>query len=169
MASISAALPIGSRYLKSTTLVVRNGQQVDNLAAAMPTGIFSTKEESEINIVLADMHALMATLSNPDYVDPKAIAELADIERALGDLTTILREGPNGATPSADALAQPKWGTSEVEIPMLPMTPRGVMFDKISAEITPITDQFLNIRNMSPEAQKLIASIKAAIADIKDF
>jgi taurine transport system permease protein len=167
MASISAALPIGSRYLKSTTLVVRNGQQVDNLAAAMPTGIFSTKEESEINIVLADMHALMATLSNPDYVDPKAIAELADIERALGDLTTILREGPNGATPSADALAQPKWGTSEVEIPMLPMTPRGVMFDKISAEITPITDQFLNIRNMSPEAQKLVTSIKAAIATLK--
>lgn len=167
MASISAALPIGSRYLKSTTLVVRNGQQVDNLAAAMPAGIFSTKEESEINIVLADMHALMALLSNPDYVDPEAIAELADIERALGDLTAILREGPNGATPSADALAQPKWGTSEVEIPMLPMTPRGVMFDKISAEITPITDQFLNIRNMSPEAQKLIASIKAAIAELK--
>ena len=167
MASISAALPIGSRYLKSTTLVVRNGQQVDNLAAAMPAGIFSTKEESEINIVLAEMHALMATLSNPDYVDPKAIAELADIERALGDLAAVLREGPNGATPGADALAQPKWGTSEVEIPMLPMTPRGVMFDKISAEIIPITDQFLNIRNMSPEAQKLIASIKSAIATLK--
>ncbi|MGB2106900.1 MAG: ABC transporter permease, partial [Candidatus Puniceispirillum sp.] len=117
MASISAALPIGSRYLKSTTLVVRNGQQVDNLAAAMPAGIFSSKEESEINIVLAEMHALMATLSNPDYVDPEAIAELADVERALGDLAAILREGPNGATPGADALAQPKWGTSEVEIP----------------------------------------------------
>ncbi|MGB1952481.1 MAG: ABC transporter permease [Candidatus Puniceispirillum sp.] len=167
MASISAALPIGSRYLKSTTLVVRNGQQVDNLAAAMPAGIFSSKEESEINIVLAEMHALMATLSNPDYVDPEAIAELADVERALGDLAAILREGPNGATPGADALAQPKWGTSEVEIPMLPMTPRGVMFDKISAEIIPITDQFLNIRNMSPEAQKLVASIKAAIATLK--
>ncbi|MGB2107357.1 MAG: ABC transporter permease, partial [Candidatus Puniceispirillum sp.] len=67
----------------------------------------------------------------------------------------------------ADALAQPKWGTSEVEIPMLPMTPRGVMFDKISADIIPITDQFLNIRNMSPEAQKLVASIKAAIATLK--
>ncbi|MGB2491925.1 MAG: ABC transporter permease [Candidatus Puniceispirillum sp.] len=167
MASISAALPIGSRYLKSTTLVVRNGQQVDSLAAAMPAGIFSSKEESEINIVLAEMHALMATLSNPDYVDPEAIAELADVERALGDLAAILREGPNGATPGADALAQPKWGTSEVEIPMLPMTPRGVMFDKISADIIPITDQFLNIRNMSPEAQKLVASIKAAIATLK--
>ena len=167
MASISAALPIGSRYLKSTTLVVRNGQQVDNLAVAMPAGIFSAQEEAELNIVLSNMGALMATFSNPDYVDPKAIAELADVEHALGDLADILREGPNGATPSADALAQLKWGTSEVEIPMLPMTPRGIMFDKISAEIIPIKDQFLDIRNMSPEAKKLIASIKATIAKLK--
>ena len=167
MASISAALPIGSRYLKSTTLVVRNGQQVDKLAANIPAGIFSAREEAELDIVLGDMSTLMATLSNPDYIDPKAIAELADVERALGDLTYILREGPNGATPSAAALAQPKWGTSEVEIPMLPMTPRGVLFDKISAEVIPITDQFLSIRNISPEAKQLIASTKATIAKLQ--
>ena len=168
MASISAALPIGSRYLKSTTLVVRNGQQVDKLVANMPAGIFSAREEAELDIVLRDMSALMATLSNPDYIDPKAIAELADVERALGDLAYILRQGPNGATPSAAALAQPKWGTSEVEIPILPMTPRGVMFDKISAEVIPITDQFLSIRNISPEAKQLIASTKATIAKLNE-
>ncbi|ADE39684.1 ABC transporter permease [Candidatus Puniceispirillum marinum] len=168
MASISAALPIGSRYLKSTTLVVRNGQQVDKLVANMPAGIFSAREEAELDIVLRDMSALMATLSNPDYIDPKAIAELADVERALGDLAYILRQGPNGATPSAAALAQPKWGTSEVEIPILPMTPRGVLFDKISAEVIPITDQFLNIRNISPEAKQLIASTKATIAKLNE-
>ncbi|WP_438996886.1 ABC transporter permease subunit [Candidatus Puniceispirillum sp.] len=167
MASISAALPIGSRYLKSTTLVVRNGQQVDKLAANMPAGIFSAREEAELDIVLGDMGALMATLSNPEYIDPKAITKLADVERALGDLAYILREGPNGATPSAAALAQPKWGTSEVEIPMLPMTPRGVLFDKISAQVIPITDQFLSIRNISPEAKQLIASTKATIAKLQ--
>ncbi|MBT6565443.1 MAG: ABC transporter permease, partial [Candidatus Puniceispirillum sp.] len=167
MASISAALPIGSRYLKSTTLVVRNGQQVNKLATAMPVGIFSATEEAELNIVLGDINALMATLSNPDYVDPKAIDDLADVERSLGDLVHILRQGPNGATPTAAALAQPKWGTSEVEIPMLPMTPRGVLFDKISAEVIPITDQFLSIRNMSPKAKKLIARTKTTIANLK--
>ena len=167
MASISAALPIGSRYLKSTTLVVRNGQQVNKLVTAMPAGIFSPAEETELKIVLSDMSALMSTLSNPGYVDPKAIDELADVERSLGDLARILREGPNGATPSADAIAQPNWGTSEVEIPMLPMTPRGVLFDKISSEIIPITEQFLSIRNLSPEAKKLITSSKAAISKLK--
>ncbi|MBT6415964.1 MAG: ABC transporter permease, partial [Candidatus Puniceispirillum sp.] len=167
MASISAALPIGSRYLKSTTLVVRNGQQVNKLATAMPVGIFSATEEAELNIVLGDINALMATLSNPDYVDPKAIDDLADVERSLGDLVHILRQGPNGATPSAAALAQPKWGTSEVEIPMLPMTPRGVLFDKISAKIIPITGQFLKISNMSSKAKNLITETKSAISKLK--
>ena len=39
IAPISAALPISSRYLKSTTLVVRNSAQLDALADGMPVEI----------------------------------------------------------------------------------------------------------------------------------
>ena len=57
--------------------------------------------------------------------------------------------------------------TSEVEIPMLPMTPRGVLFDRISAELVPIADEFLAIRNLSPQAEALIASTGDLIKTIK--
>ena len=58
-------------------------------------------------------------------------------------------------------------GTSEVEIPMLPMTPRGVLFDRISAELVPIADEFLAIRNLSPQAEALIGSTGELIKSIK--
>ncbi|MGC6452688.1 MAG: ABC transporter permease, partial [Candidatus Puniceispirillaceae bacterium] len=167
LAPISAALPIRSRYLKSTTLVVRNLEQLDALDAGLPTDILGRSEAAQLTGAINQTRQLISLLSDPQFTSDATMASFADIEQRLGGLTAQLGEGPGGASVSPDALTQPKWGTGEVEIPMLPMTPRGVMFDAVSQQIVAISDDFLAIRNMSPEAEALIASTAAAIATVK--
>ena len=167
MAPISAALPIRSRYLKSTTLVVRNTEQLATLAQGMPVDVLRRTEITRLERIIAQTRQLILMMSSPDAVGDEALAELADVEGRLLELSSLLAIGPADLVPTGDALAQPKWGTSEVEIPMLPMTPRGVMFDRVSADLVPIADRFLQIRNMSPEVKSLIASTAELIAAIK--
>ena len=167
LAPITAALPIRSRYLKSTTLVVRNSNQLARLKAEMPVGVFGRTEVARIETIIAQTGQLMQIMSSPDAVGDAALAELADVQGRLLDLSTMLTDGPSGLEPTAEALAQPKWGTSEVDIPILPMTPRGVMFDRVSVELVPIADQFLQIRNNSPEVETLITSTAELIATMK--
>jgi hypothetical protein len=167
MAPITAALPIRSRYLKSTTLVVRNTEQLAALEETMPVSVLGSTEIVQLETIIAQTRQLILIMSSPDAVGDAALAELADVEGRLLDLSDMLAGGPGGLSPSAEALAQPKWGTAEVEIPILPMTPRGVMFERVSADLVPIADQFLQIRNMSPEVESLIASTASLIAAIK--
>jgi taurine transport system permease protein len=167
LAPITAALPIRSRYLKSTTLVVRNVGQLAALEAAMPVDVLGRTEIAQMQTIIGQTRRLMVIMSSPDAGGDGALAELADVEGRLIDLSDMLNAGPAGLEPTGEALAQPKWGTSEVEIPILPMTPRGVMFDRVSAELVPIAGQFLQIRNLSPEVESLIASTAEVIATVK--
>ncbi len=167
MAPITAALPIRSRYLKSTKLIVRNSQQLTALADNMPVDVLGRAEITQFERIIAQTRQLMLIMSSPDAVGESAQAELGEVERLIGDLSAVLDAGPSGLVPTAAALAQPKWGTSEVEIAILPMTPRGIMFDRVSAGLKPISDRFLKIRNTSPEVESLIASTGDLIAAIK--
>ena len=167
MAPISAALPIRSRYLKSTTLVVRNLEQLEALDAGMPVEVLGRTEASQLTIAIEQTRQLISLLSDPEFTSSQTLSGFADIEARLTSLATQLDEGPQGLSVSADALTQPKWGTGEVEIPMLPMTPRGVMFDQVSQELVSISEDFLAIRNLSPAAEALIASTAEVIAAVK--
>ena len=167
LAPISAALPVRSRYLKSTTLVVRNSAQLDALATSMPQGVFSRGEAERLETSIAQTRRLIALLSDPNYTARETRDALADVEGRLGDLASRLDAGPGDMQPGADALSQPRWGTSEVEIPLLPMTPRGVMFDYVSSELVGVSDDFLSIRNLSPEAEALIDATGDLINGIK--
>ena len=167
LAPISAALPVRSRYLKSTTLVVRNSAQLEALATSMPEGAFSADEARRLETGVDQTRQLIALLSNPEFTSQETKRSLADVEGQLADLTGKLEAGPGDLTPSPEALTQPRWGTSEVEIPMLPMTPRGVMFDLVSAELVDVSKDYLSIRNLSPQAEALIASTAELINLVK--
>ena len=167
LAPISAALPVRSRYLKSTTLVVRNSAQLEALATSMPEGVFSADEVRRLETGVDQTRQLIALLSNPEFTSQKTKRSLADVEGQLAVLTGKLEAGPGDLMPSPEALTQPRWGTSEVEIPMLPMTSRGVMFDYVSAELVDVSKDFLSIRNLSPQAEALIASTAELINSVK--
>ena len=167
LAPVSAALPITSRYLKSTTLVVRNRAQIEKLIGTMPVAVLSASEQARLQQALDQTNSMISMLSDPASVDAATLTALGDIEQDILVLADRLAKGPQGMRPTADALAQPNWGTSEVEIPLLPMTPRGALFDAISLEVVPIAERFLKIRNLSPELETAIASTAASLKELK--
>lgn len=168
LSPVSAALPITSRYLKSTTLVVRNRAQIVRLQENVPVNALSASEQARLLAALSQTDMMISMLSDPASVDAAAVAALADIEQDILQLADRLNQGYAGMLPTAEALAQPKWGTGELEIALLPMTPRGVLFDSISQDVVPIADRFLKIRNLSPEMQATIASTAAILKELKD-
>ena len=93
MSPITAALPVGSRYLKSTTLVVRNAAQVDKLAVSMPAEAFTPREQAKLALAVAQIKDLLAVLSNPELSDPAAESALLAVEMDLRDVARRLQAG----------------------------------------------------------------------------
>ena len=52
LSPINARLPVASRYYKSTTLVVRNTEQLNQLEVRLPADVFTSSERADLNSVL---------------------------------------------------------------------------------------------------------------------
>lgn len=167
LSPITARLPIGARHYKSTILVVRNSDQLTTLEQSIPQGAFSGKELSQINSVISQTNMLISVLSDPAEQDKETRQELADITARINGLSARLDNGYEGLEPTAEALNQPPWGVTDSEIPMLPMTARGVLFDAVSVDAKDITDSFLKLRNLPAEAKSIIAKNKASLKELK--
>lgn len=168
LSPIKASLPIGSRYYKSTLLVSRNATQLAELARSVPANAFSDAEQAELTELIANLHALIANSSDPSKMNRQSSEQLVEMAGRLNRLGAQLTAGTDGLTPQADALAQPKWGTSITEIPTLPITARGMLFDSTSQQAAEIAGAFSKIRNTIPENDSLIADTKARIKALKD-
>ena len=165
---ITAALPIGSRYYKSTTLVVRNSKQLALLENQMPMDAFSAIEREDLKIVILLMKQLMSISSDPAFLASNAQEELVLLAKELKILSKLLRDGPQGKQPSAEAMAQPNWGTSNIEIPMLPVTERGVLFDEVATAAKQTALKFIKIRNKSEKSVTIINQIESRISLLKE-
>ena len=164
---IKAALPLESRYYKSTTLVARNSDQLMQLQSQMPTAAFSQNEQTELYALISETRRLMANSSNPANLSLDAQDQLQVLAQDLVGLSTRLAAGPQGISPSAEALAQPRWGTTHIEIPMLPITERGVLFDTITLDAQELAARFVKIRNNPSQNDALIVDIKNRIDALK--
>ena len=167
LSPIKAQLPIGSRYFKSTTLVVRNGEQIDVLEANLPSDVFTGREQGQLGEIISDTRNLLVILSDPELQSRATTDQLQAITADVDQLSAQLGQGYDGLAPTAEALNQPRWGVTETEIPLLPMTARGVLFDQVSVEAADVTKRFLKLRNFPEGSKPLIDSTKAKIAEIK--
>jgi len=165
---IKAALPIGSRYYKSTLLVSRNSAQLDVLEQEIPTGAFSLTEQIELKSIINQIRSMIANSSNLTIVNSEADLKLNNVIIGLGEISARLQAGFEELSPSQEALTQPKWGTTYIEIPVLPTTSLGILFDESSVEAAEIASAFLKIRNHIPENDALIEDTKVRILALKD-
>ena len=165
---VKAALPIGSRYYKSTLLVGRNAVQLASLQKEMPTSAFSSAEQKKLNETIDQMLRLIANASDPTQLGEKSKAQLKELSAKLSGLSKELRAGPGNRAPSAEALAQPKWGTAYIEIPLLPTTAKGVLFDDVAQQARDVAKLFYKIRNHTPANVQIIAKLKSDIEALKD-
>ncbi len=163
---INAALPIGSRYYKSTLLVARNSAQLELLATQIPN-VFNQAEARELSSLIAQTKQLMVQASDPQSISQDTKDSLIVLSAQLNNLSAQLRGGYDNLIPTEEALSQPKWGTTFTEIPTLPITPKGVLFDNVSVQAGEITIAFNKIRNKIPQSDILIADIKRRIDLLK--
>lgn len=166
---IKASLPIGSRYYKSTLLAGRNSDQLNTLQAQLPFTDFTDAEKAELGELIEQTKALISNSSDPASMSDEARAELSNIAMRINDLSGFLYAGPVNMSPTAEALAQPKWGTTFTEIPTLPITERGVLFDNAAMQAAEIAGDFSKIRNNSSVNNALIEDTKARIDALKEI
>ena len=165
---IKASLPVKSRYYKSTDLVVRNGEQLADIQLRLPQGVFTPAETATLVSITDQSQTLLAIYSDPANLSPEAQSHLADIADQLDGISQRLGAGYDGLVPTQEALDQPPWGVTEDEIPILPTTPRGVLFDVVSADAAAIAKDYASVRNMPADAASIIEEVKADIAALKE-
>ena len=165
---IKASLPDKSRYYKSTDLVVRNGNQLEEISVQIPQNVFTAQETAKLVSITDSSKALLAIYSDPANLATDAKTQLANIAAQLDGISERLGQDTSGLVPTQEALDQPPWGVTEDEIPILPTTARGVLFDSLAADAALIAEEYTKIRNLPDEAQSLIAQTKESIASLKD-
>ncbi|XDZ71582.1 ABC transporter permease [Alphaproteobacteria bacterium LSUCC0744] len=164
---VTSSLAIESRYSKSKTLLVRNSRQLQDLRNRLPVDAFSPADAALVTGVMQNTQQLISIMATPDFVDAATIAELEKIKSGYAAITIELANPRQNWSPDPAALAQPSWGIAEPEIPMLPISARGAMFDALALEAAALSKDFLKIRNLSPTARDLIAETKAMIVALK--
>ena len=160
---IKARLPIGARYYKSTDLIVRNTEQLDVIEADMPADAFTDSERVRLQSIIDGTREIIRVSADPELISRTTVAELDGITERIEGLSERLDAGSEGLTPTAEALAQPPWGVTQDEIPLLPMTARGMLFDSVATQAKDITEDFVTLRNMTPAQETLIAGIRGDI------
>ncbi|MFZ9135655.1 MAG: ABC transporter permease, partial [Candidatus Puniceispirillaceae bacterium] len=164
---VTSSLAIESRYSKSKTLLVRNSRQLQDLRDRLPVDAFSPADAALVTGVMQNTQQLISIMATPDFVDAATIAELEKIKSGYAAITIELANPRQNWSPDPAALAQPSWGIAEPEIPMLPISARGAMFDALALEAAALSKDFLKIRNLSPTAKDLIVETKAMIVALK--
>ena len=164
---ITSKLPLGDRYYKSTEILVRNRQQIIELEEQMPAGVYSSAEEKTLFSILDRNKQLLTIFSDSNQKSPVTRQALSDIHVRLVSLSEAIDAGYDGLVPTPEALAQPRWGVTDSEIPMLPQTARGVLFDNSAEQARKIAADFLKIRNLPDGAVNIIASVKTDIESLK--
>ena len=162
-----ASLPQNSRYYKSTTLIVRNKNQLNTLNSSLPES-FSNSEQGKLKNIINDILILIEIFSNPKFQTLETTNNLFKVSEKIKNLSSDLSSDLDEFIPSVEALSQPKWGISNIEIPMLPITKRGVLYENMSLEAKNISNLFIKIRNFSTESKSKINKIKKSIKLFKE-
>ena len=84
----------------------------------------------------------MLLMANPDSIDPSAVEGLIDVKRRINAVTRSLANSTGKFQPKYEEINHPKWGTTEPEIPMLPVSSRGILFDQIAVNYLQFPNHF---------------------------
>ncbi len=167
---IRSLLPLDSAYLRSTVLVQRESSQLNALEKQLATLNLTSAQQAQATSVLKQLRATLVMLSSAGQLDQQVIAQLDGLSQRIDGLSSKLADpdypGKPGAEQVALATAQPRWGDTGEEVPLLPTTPRGYKFDAISQEMKLIAKDFAAVRNKTPAFLAEVASTESAIKSI---
>jgi taurine transport system permease protein len=150
LSPIRAVLPIESRSYQSTQMVARNHRQIETLRENIPLGAFGSDEQISLGYLIDDVQSLLALSSDPMQQSPEAAAQIALLSQELRALALDLIQSPKDIRVTQEALSQPKWDINYIEIPLLPLTARGILFDIAAQKAALFAAEFVTLRNIPP-------------------
>ena len=161
----------GNRLLQGTQLLQREYHQMDKLGEQLLSTNFGNANRIAISEIIGDMRLALAAQANEDLMDPEISQRMRDIVDRIRALNQQLGSsdypGPADPDATAEALAQPGWGETSVEIPPLPMTERGRKFDAASEVLDEISKDYVAIRNNVGRIATMLADLKSRIDAIE--
>ena len=164
---VRTVFPLDDRLFLGTQLLIRDLAQIDLLENQLKTVDFNATDRAELEALLAEMRATLKAQADPALVDPADAQQFQDIAARLNQLTQAMAsEGYPGSVDDAEhaqAQAQPSWGEGHVELPTLPLTARGQIFDAASLTLDNISKDFRAIKNYSPQHQEALQALKTRI------
>ena len=167
---IRSVFPLDDRLLNGTELLQRDYLQIESMERLLLNTDFNESEKIELAGIIKDMRAALSAQANPDLIGADTAEKFAEITKRIDQLTADLSSegypGPLDETKHAEAMAQPAWGTSSIEIPTLPQTDRGRRFDAAAETMDQISKDFSSIKN---DGKEIISRLEALEARFTRF
>ena len=168
---IRSTFPVGdNRQLLGTVLLARDYGELDSLEARLVITDFDDADRETLSGIIADMRNVMAAHADSSFLDSTVSDRMDEVAAQINTLADDMARpdypGPADPATLEEALAQPGWGESSVELPPLPMTDRGRKFDAAGLILEVIAKDYRDIRNQGPE---LVAQLQNIEARIKGF
>jgi len=167
---IRSAYPIDNRLLQGTQLLQRDYVQIALLEKKLEDVDFSQEDRAEFESIVTEMRDALAAQADPAYLDPAISSQFEDIATRISnlasDMSTPDYPGPVDQAAMAEALAQPGWGETSLELPALPMTERGRKFDSASLVMEGISKDYISIKNNGAKITARLEQLKARISAI---
>ena len=162
-----ALFPLDKPNLRGTDLIARDSAQLERINISLQTLALQHSAEVEVAAILTRLTSALVDQANPAYIKPSLTVEFQAIASRIDSLTANFNDpaypGQPNAVQQAAANAQPGWGDTGKEIPVLPATPLGYRYAAVAAKIGIVAKDFVKLRNTNPHLLAQVADIKSRI------
>ncbi len=170
---VRTVFPMQSRVLRGTTFLARDLRQLENLEQDIESATLADEgNRAQLLELVQAQQDLLRSRADPDSLGDAVAQQLDDVTDRLNAVVANFADpnypGPATEEEAAAAAAQPAWGESSTEIPMLPETERGRKFDAVSGDLATISSDFTSIRNKSPEFEQQVDELNVRIDALRE-
>ena len=162
---IRSSFPLDGRLLSGTKLLQRDYAQITLLEKRLGKIDFNDADRAALQAIISEMRGALAAQADPEITESAITGRFRDIAARIYQLADEMgADGYPGLVEEAEyaeAQAQPDWGETSVELPPLPRTDRGRIFDAASLVIAEISDDYIAIRNDGPAITAMLDAIRA--------
>ncbi len=168
---IRSAFPLDNRHLLGTRILSRDLHQIELLSEELSKLDLPDADRENLSALIDDVREALVLQASSEYMASGISERFQDIAIRIEQLALDLQNdefpGPVDEAQMAEALAQPGWGESSTEIPVLPQTERGRIFDAAAEIMAGITKDYSETRNDGPELVKRIEEIRQRIGELE--
>ena len=163
--------PLDKPNLRATDLLDRDGSQLERINLDILTLGISKAEKDEALAISSLLQQALFDQANPAYLKDGLTSEFNEIEIRIEQLNAKLIDPAFPGAPTAvqieAANAQPGWGDTGKEIPVLPTTDLGYRYAAVANEMAKITSDFSKLRNTNQHLLAQVSEIEARIKAAK--